>query len=75
MDMLTARSLLMAISIIGLSIWILIPQFLEGPKYSVEISEAKIELRQYDNFLMTKVIMSGDQNEALRNGFRPLVRC
>ena len=73
MYMLTALSLLMAISIIGLSIWILIPQFLEGPKYSVELSEAKIELRQYDNFLITKVIMNGDQNEALRKGFGPLV--
>ena len=73
MYILIALGILMAISILGLSIWILIPQFLDGPKYSVEISEAKIELRQYDNFLITKVLMNGDQNEALRKGFGPLV--
>jgi hypothetical protein len=67
-------SLILIILIIGLLIWILIPKFLEAPNYIVKKSEAKIELRQYDNFLMTKVIINGDQNEALRNGFRPLVR-
>lgn len=71
---LTTISLVFVISLIGLSVWILIPKFLEAPNYTVKVSEAKIELRQYDNFLMTKVLMNGAQNEALRKGFRPLVR-
>ncbi len=74
MPLLSAVILLLAILLIGFLVWILIPKFLESPAYQIELSDSKFQLRRYESFITTQVGMSGKQNEALRNGFRPLVR-
>ena len=69
-----ALGLLFLVLIVGVAIWIVIPKFLETPEYNVELSDKNFELRSYKSFIKTKVYMEGSQNQALRNGFRPLVR-
>ena len=54
--------------------WYFVPKFLEQPAYSVLKKEGSIEVRAYEQILLQSVAVSGDQYDALRNGFRPLVR-
>ena len=54
--------------------WFMLPKFLEQPKYKVVRKENDIEVRSYDKILMSSVKVYGDQYNALRNGFQPLVR-
>ena len=52
----------------------MLPKFLEQPKYKVVRKENDIEIRSYDKILMSSVKVYGNQYNALRNGFQPLVR-
>ena len=54
--------------------WYFVPKFLEQPTYSVLKKEGSIEVRAYEQMLLQSVAVSGDQYDALRNGFCPLVR-
>ena len=54
--------------------WFMLPKFLEQPKYKVVRKENDIEVRSYDKILMSSVKVNGNQYNALRNGFQPLVR-
>jgi len=54
--------------------WFMLPKFLEQPKYKVIKKENDIEIRKYDNILTSSVKVYGNQYNALRKGFRPLVR-
>ena len=54
--------------------WFMLPKFLEQPKYKVVKKENDIEIRSYDKILMSSVKVYGNQYNALRNGFQPLVR-
>ena len=54
--------------------WFMLPKFLEQPKYKVVRKENDIEIRSYDKILMSSVKVYGNQYNALRNGFQPLVR-
>ena len=74
MSLLSTITLLLAIISIGFLVWIVVPKFLEAPLYNIELSDSKFQLRNYDSFITTQVAIHGDQNEALRKGFRPLVR-
>ena len=69
-----ALGFLFLVVVFGLATWIVIPKFLETPKYNVELSDKNFEIRWYKSFIKTKVYVEGSQNQALRNGFRPLVR-
>ena len=51
----------------------LLPKFLEHPAYKIVQTDGKIELRDYDSVLLQSVKVSGQQYDALRKGFRPLV--
>lgn len=42
------------------------------PTYKVLETHGKIELREYDPFLVAEVEISGERKEAIRNGFRLL---
>ena len=53
--------------------WYLVPKFLEQPSYKVVQKDRNIEIRLYDSILLQSVSVSGDQYQALRQGFRPLV--
>ena len=53
--------------------WYLMPKFLEQPSYKVVQKDGNIEIRLYDTILLKSVKVTGDQYQALRQGFRPLV--
>ena len=61
------------IAICIIAAWYLIPKFLEQPAYKIVQKDGKIELRDYDTILLQSVKVSGQQYDALRKGFRPLV--
>ena len=54
--------------------WFMLPKFLEQPKYKVVRKENNIEIRKYDKILTSSVKVYGNQYNALRKGFQPLVR-
>ena len=54
--------------------WFMLPKFLEQPKYKVVRKENDIEIRSYDKILTSSVKVNGNQYNALRKGFQPLVR-
>ena len=56
-----------------LAFWYLLPKFMEQPSYKVIRKEGNIEIRCYDSMLLQSVTVSGEQYEALRQGFRQLV--
>ena len=55
-------------------VWFMLPKFLEQPKYKVVRKENDIEIRSYDKILTSSVKVCGNQYNALRKGFQPLVR-
>ena len=54
--------------------WFMVPMFLEQPKYKTLKKEGQFEIRSYDDILMSSVRVNGSQYQALRRGFRPLVK-
>ena len=72
----TAKIILLIFSVLViclLAAWYLVPKFLEQPSYKVVQRDGNIEIRLYDSILLQSVSVSGDQYQALRQGFRPLV--
>ena len=57
-----------------LAAWFMVPMFLEQPKYKILKKEGQFEIRSYDDILMSSVRVTGSQYQALRRGFRPLVK-
>ena len=70
----TIASISIVLLICASAAWYSVPKFLEQPAYSVLKKKGKIEVRAYEQMLLQSVVVSGDQYDALRNGFRPLVR-
>lgn len=54
--------------------WWLLPHFLEQPKYKVIDKQGNLEIRQYQQMLLTSITTKGAQREALGKGFVPLAR-
>ena len=72
----TAKIILLIFSVLVICLmaaWYLVPKFLEQPSYKVVQKDRNIEIRLYDSILLQSVSVSGDQYQALRQGFRPLV--
>ena len=72
----TAKIILLIFSVLViclLAAWYLVPKFLEQPSYKVVQRDGNIEIRLYDSILLQSVSVSGDQYQALRQGFGPLV--
>ena len=57
-----------------LAAWFMVPMFLEQPKYKLLKKEGQFEIRSYEDILMSSVRVTGSQYQALRKGFRPLVK-
>ena len=57
-----------------LAAWVMVPMFLEQPKYKILKKEGQFEIRSYEDILMSSVRVTGSQYQALRKGFRPLVK-
>ena len=70
----TLAAILIVLIICASVAWYFVPKFLEQPAYSVLKKEGSIEVRAYQQMLLQSVAVSGNQYDALRNGFRPLVR-
>ena len=70
----TLAAILIVLIICASVAWYFVPKFLEQPTYSVLKKEGSIEVRAYQQMLLQSVAVSGNQYDALRNGFRPLVR-
>lgn len=70
----TIAAILIVLIICASLAWYFVPKFLEQPAYSILKKEGSIEVRAYKQMLLQSVAVSGDQYDALRNGFRPLVR-
>ena len=54
--------------------WILIPFFLENPKYTILEKNNHFQIRKYDEMTIAKITTVGERYEGLRRGFIPLVR-
>ena len=54
--------------------WILIPFFLENPKYTILEKNNHFQIRKYDEMNIAKITTVGERYEGLRKGFIPLAR-
>ena len=54
--------------------WILIPFFLENPKYTILEKNKYFQIRKYDEMTIAKITTVGERYEGLRKGFIPLAR-
>ena len=54
--------------------WILIPFFLENPKYTILEKNNHFQIRKYDEMTIAKITTVGERYEGLRKGFIPLAR-
>ena len=54
--------------------WILIPFFLENPKYTILEKNTHFQIRKYDEMTIAKITTVGERYEGLRKGFIPLAR-
>ena len=66
-----------AILIVMISItafWLLLPRFLENPKFAVLLSNGPIQIRNYEGMISALVNTQGERYEGLRSGFIPLAR-
>ena len=54
--------------------WILIPFFLENPKYTILEKNNHFQIRKYNEMTIAKITTVGERYEGLRKGFIPLAR-
>ena len=54
--------------------WLLLPRFLENPKFAVVISNGPIQVRNYEGMISAQVSTQGERYDGLRSGFIPLAR-
>ena len=56
------------------SFWILVPTFLEKPKFSIAFSSGSIQVRNYSPMVAAQINTIGERYDGLRAGFIPLAR-
>ena len=62
------------IPLLILGFWLLIPLFLENPKYTILQKNKHFQLRKYDEMIIAKIVTNGERYDSLRTGFIPLAR-
>ncbi len=62
------------IFIVIIAFWLLVPIFLEKPKFSLVISNGPIQVRNYDSMISAWITTKGERYDGLRAGFIPLAR-
>jgi len=65
---------LIILPLLILGFWILIPFFLENPKYTILEKNNHFQIRKYDEMTIAKITTVGERYEGLRRGFIPLAR-
>ena len=63
---------LLIISILLTSFWLLVPFFLEKPKFLLLLADGPIQVRNYNEMVSAEIITKGDRYGGLRAGFIPL---
>ena len=63
---------LLTITTLLISFWLLVPIFLEKPKFLVLVSDDHIQVRNYEEMISAEIITEGDRYGGLRAGFNPL---
>ncbi len=66
--------ILIIIPLLILGFWILIPFFLENPKYTILERNNYFQIRKYNEMTIAKIITVGERYDGLRKGFIPLAR-
>ena len=66
--------ILIIIPLLILGFWILIPFFLENPKYTILEKNNHFQIRKYDEMTIAKITTVGERYDGLRKGFIPLAR-
>ena len=59
---------------IAILFWILVPYFLEKPKFNVLFSDGSIQIREYQSMISASIVTKGERYDGLRAGFVPLAR-
>ncbi len=62
------------IPLLILGFWVLVPIFLETPKFIILENNKYLQIRKYDEMTIAKIITNGERYDGLRNGFIPLAR-
>ena len=65
---------LLTITTLLISFWLIVPIFLEKPKFFVLVSDGHIEVRNYEEMISAEIMTKGDRYGGLRAGFTPLAR-
>ncbi|PQM57160.1 MAG: hypothetical protein CML39_00640 [Rhodobacteraceae bacterium] len=66
-------AILIILSVI-IAFWLLVPNFLEKPKFKLVISDGPIQVRNYDTMISAQISAKGKRYDGLRAGFIPLAR-
>jgi hypothetical protein len=72
MERSSLRQVLALVLMFGISIFGGPAMAIEQPKYDVQIKDGDFEIRRYHPYVVAEVVVSGDQGEAVRKGFRKL---
>ena len=66
--------ILIIIPLLVLGFWVLVPKFLETPKFTILEKNKYLQIRKYDEMTLAKIITNGERYDGLRKGFVPLAR-
>ena len=66
--------ILIIIPLLVLGFWVLVPKFLETPKFTILEKNKYLQIRKYDEMTLAKIITNGERYDGLRKGFIPLAR-
>ena len=66
--------ILIIIPLLVLGFWVLVPKFLETPKFTILEKNKYLQIRKYDEMTLAKIITNGERYDGLRKGFTPLAR-
>lgn len=65
-------AVLVALSVIGIGVWVYLVQNVETPEYTVVRSAGAIEVRDYPALVVAEVTRRGERKSAVSAGFSPL---
>ena len=66
--------IIIIIPLLILGFWVLVPVFLETPKFTILEKNKYLQIRKYDEMNIAKIITNGERYDGLRKGFIPLAR-
>ena len=58
--------ILIIIPLLVLGFWVLVPKFLETPKFTILEKNKYLQIRKYDEMTLAKIITNGERYDGLR---------